>query len=83
MVNPYLGNIDSSVNFESSAQKLPAEHASNLFNLTMKGDINGIFEQLDKLEQMDTQFMPLIQQIRQLANDFKIREIREFVRQYM
>ena len=62
---------------------LPAKQAALLFHLTLVGNVNGILEQTDKLEQMDTQLVPIANQIRQLADNFKIREIRELVQPYM
>jgi hypothetical protein len=49
----------------------------------MMGDIRGIQEQANRLEQLDEQFVPFAQQLRQLAKGFQEKQILEFVRKYM
>lgn len=87
LVKRYLEEDNTEEPLESDTSvpsvKLPVEQAGLLFHLTMKGDIDGIFEQLDKFEHKDMQLMPVIQKIRQLAEDFKVKEIRELLKQYM
>jgi hypothetical protein len=48
----------------------------------MIGDIGGIQEQADLIEQLDEQFVPFAQQLRQLAKGFQEKQILEFVRKY-
>lgn len=59
------------------------EQVAILFDLTMAGDLDGILEQADKLEQQDKQLLPFVCKIRQLAENFKVKEIRKLVRQYL
>jgi signal transduction histidine kinase/CheY-like chemotaxis protein/Asp-tRNA(Asn)/Glu-tRNA(Gln) amidotransferase C subunit len=60
-----------------------AEQASILFNLAMTGDINGIIEFAEQLEQSDTQLAPVANKIRELANHFDVTELREIAKHYL
>ncbi|MGQ4648193.1 response regulator [Lyngbya aestuarii] len=60
----------------------PSEELAVLFDLAMRGNMNGIIEQARKLEQLDTQFVPFALQLRQLAKKFQIRRIRELIKHY-
>ena len=59
------------------------EQASILFDLAMRGDIAGIIEEVERLEQSDQQFAPFCQEIRQLAKAFDEEKICELVEQYI
>jgi CheY-like chemotaxis protein len=56
-----------------------ASSITMLLELTTIGDINGILEYLDKLEQDDGQLVPFARQIRQWAKSFKLETICEFL----
>jgi signal transduction histidine kinase/CheY-like chemotaxis protein len=57
------------------------EQAAVLFDLAMKGDIAGILEEVEKLEQ--PQLEPFVKKIRQLAKAFDEKQICEIVEQYL
>jgi PAS domain S-box-containing protein len=58
-----------------------AEQAAILFNLTMRGDINGIIEFLEQLEQT-AELQPFCRQLKMLAKELQIKKIREIAKQY-
>jgi response regulator RpfG family c-di-GMP phosphodiesterase len=60
----------------------PTDEINALYELAMMGDIRGILEQAKRIEQLDQQFMPFAQQLRQLAKGFQEKQILEFVRRY-
>jgi signal transduction histidine kinase len=63
---------------------LSAEQAATLFEFTLTGDITAIQEYADQLvEQSDEDLQPFAQHLQELANDFKIKKIRQIVQQYM
>ncbi len=57
----------------------PPEDIAVLLDLAMRGNIRGIDEQAARLEQLDAQFVPFASELRQLAQDFQIKQIREFL----
>jgi PAS domain S-box-containing protein len=61
----------------------PRERITTLYELAMMGDIRGIREQANWLEELDEKFVPFARQLRQLANGFQEKQILEFVRKYM
>ncbi len=73
----------SSLTLETSLVAPPPEEVTALYELAMMGDIRGIQEQANRLEQLDEQFVPFAQQLRQLAKGFQEKQILEFVRKYM
>jgi hypothetical protein len=48
----------------------------------MRGNIRGIDEQARRLEQLDDKFVPFALELRQLAQDFQLKQIREFLKPY-
>ncbi|OQW93733.1 MAG: hypothetical protein BWK79_09615 [Beggiatoa sp. IS2] len=61
---------------------LATEQANILFDLAKIGDIGGILDKLDLLEQNDPQLARFINRIRQLAEDFEKEKICEILQQY-
>jgi PAS domain S-box-containing protein len=59
------------------------KQAAVLFNLAMQGDIVGIVEEVNKLEQTDGRLATFAKQIRQLAKNFEEQQICELVEKYM
>jgi PAS domain S-box-containing protein len=77
-------DIPDSSQEASYLQKKPTvEQATILFNLTLRGDIDGIIEYVDKLEQLEPQLTVFIEQIKRLVKELKIKRIRQIVQQYM
>ncbi|MBD1806092.1 response regulator [Microcoleus sp. FACHB-SPT15] len=58
----------------------PVEEVDALFELAKIGDIKGILEGAERLEQMDEKFLPLVQELRQLAKGFQVKKIRELLK---
>ena len=58
----------------------PVEEVGALFELAKIGDIKGILEGAERLEQMDERFLPLVQELRQLAKGFQVKKIRELLK---
>jgi PAS domain S-box-containing protein len=59
------------------------QQAEALFDLAMMGDIGGIIEQVEQLEQSDEQLIPFCRLIRQLAKNFDEEQICHMVEQYI
>jgi CheY-like chemotaxis protein len=60
----------------------PPEDIAVLLDLAMRGNIRGIDEQAARLEQLDDQFVPFASELRQLAQGFQVKQIREFLKPY-
>ncbi len=62
----------------------PSPHqADTLFDLAMRGDIYGICDFVEQLEQANPQMRPFAQKISSLAKDLNDEEIGEIAKQYM
>ncbi|MDM8559301.1 CHASE domain-containing protein [Thiotrichales bacterium HSG14] len=59
------------------------EQAAILFDLAMMGDIAGILEEIDNLEQSDKQLLNFCHQIRQLAKSFDEGKICDLIEPYV
>jgi hypothetical protein len=57
----------------------PPEDIAVLLDLARRGNIRGIDEQAARLEHLDAQFVPFASELRQLAQNFQIKQIREFL----
>jgi hypothetical protein len=59
------------------------EQAAILFDLAMMGDISGILEEIEKLEQADNQLAPFVRTVRKrefgVRNLFRCRWSTEFI----
>jgi signal transduction histidine kinase/CheY-like chemotaxis protein len=62
---------------------LSATQAEAFFVLTEMGDIAGMIEYADNLEQEDKQLEPLAKRIRQLAEEFETDELSKLAKQYL
>jgi signal transduction histidine kinase/DNA-binding NarL/FixJ family response regulator len=56
---------------------------NHLHTLAMKGLINDLMTELDRLETGDLALIPFIKHLRQLAKRFQVKQIREFLKQYL
>lgn len=59
------------------------EQAAILFDLAMMGDISGILEEIEKLEQVDNQLVPFVRKVRKLAKNFEERRLCELLQLYI
>ena len=60
----------------------PAEELAILIDLAMRGDLRGITQRAAKLEELDQRWVPFANHLRQLAKDFKGKQILEFLKKY-
>ncbi|AFZ35265.1 ATP-binding region ATPase domain protein [Stanieria cyanosphaera PCC 7437] len=61
---------------------IPAtEEIAALLDLAMRGDLRGIVTRVNRLEELDRQWIPFATHLRKLAKDFKGKQIREFLKQ--
>jgi len=60
-----------------------SEQAAILFDLAMMGDIGGIFENIEELEQSEKQLLPFCGKIRKLAKAFDEAQICDLIEQYV
>ena len=76
---------DSSISREESELLVgpSPEQAAILFDLAMRGDIGGIIEEVDKLEQSEQQLVPFCRKVCQLAKNFEEQQICELIEPYM
>lgn len=61
---------------------LPIAELDQLLDLAMRGNIKGIQTLLNEIEALDLNgdYIDFIKQIRQLSNEFQIKQIREFIK---
>jgi signal transduction histidine kinase/CheY-like chemotaxis protein len=59
------------------------EDLALLHDLSRKGLINNLLEEIDRIEKLDTKFIPFTQKIRQFSQGFQLRQIRSFIEQYL
>lgn len=61
----------------------PIEVAKTLYDLAMKGNLDAIIQEANKLEKADKKFKLFVTKLRQLAENFQVRQIREFIKPYL
>lgn len=54
-----------------------------LYELSRKGLVNPLLLELDRLESLDSQLLPFVQQLRDLAKGFKLKQVRAYIEQYL
>ncbi|MEE3717116.1 PAS domain S-box protein [Tumidithrix elongata RA019] len=75
-------NADLSADDGNRSLKLPSsEVISNLLSLAIIGDVLGIEEMAENLEQSNHSFKPFTNKLRQFTKNFQVRQIQEFLRQ--
>ncbi len=60
----------------------PPKLAQALYQLAMKGDVGKLMEEAKEL-QSDSQLAPFADELLQLANNFKVRKIRELIKPFL
>jgi PAS domain S-box-containing protein len=68
---------------DSEKIELSSEQATTLFELAMIGDVMGLLEEANRLQQVNPQLLAFTQQIVLLAKDFQTEKICELVKSYM
>ncbi|WP_432811180.1 ATP-binding protein [Pantanalinema sp. GBBB05] len=61
----------------------PSEDLLLLYELSRKGLVNDLLLELSRIEELNSKFLPFIQQLRNLAKGFKLKEIRAYLEQYL
>ncbi len=61
----------------------PPEEISALFQLAMSGDIGGIIEASTNFQNVEPKYGPFAARVHQMAKGFQIKQIREFLKEYM
>lgn len=61
----------------------PPDQIAILFDFAMRGNVRKISKKVDELEESDKRYAPFATELRTLAKQFKMKEIRAFVKQYM
>jgi len=61
----------------------PESELKKLYDLAVEAYIQGIFEQLDAIEQLDEQYTPFVAKLRQLAETFRVDLIQQFLEKYL
>ncbi|MFM2314729.1 MAG: hypothetical protein RLZZ04_4005 [Cyanobacteriota bacterium] len=75
---------ESVLNAEVAEIVVPSsEDMAKLYDLSRKGLINDLLQEIQRLETEDTKFLPFGENIRQLAKGFKLKQIRSFIEQYL
>jgi len=73
---------DEAITFDWSEMILPPDHeVTTLKKNILIGDISGIQQELDRIEQLDPQFQPMVDRLRQLAKQFDMEAIQIFAEQ--
>lgn len=79
-----LGSLNGESNRDRSPLVAPPRsELAILSELVKMGDIAGILDQADRLQQLDSQLYPFANEIRQLVKDFKLRQLRKIIQQYL
>ncbi|HMQ50854.1 MAG TPA: PAS domain S-box protein [Anaerolineae bacterium] len=62
----------------------PDVELNKLYSLAMSGDIRGLIEQIDKMQQQsEGQLQPFVVELRHLVESWQINKAREFIKQYL
>ncbi|NEQ88551.1 MAG: response regulator, partial [Moorea sp. SIO2I5] len=61
----------------------PSDILLQLYDLSKQGNLFEISKEAEKLEQLDAKFVPFAKVIYKLANNFKVKELRKFIEQYV
>lgn len=59
------------------------EDVAILHDLSRKGLINDLLQEIERIEALDTKFLPFVQTLREYAKGFKIRQIRAFIEDFL
>lgn len=61
----------------------PLEDLEILHRLSMRGNLKGILKEADRLEQLNPQLLPFVEQLRQLAKGFQEKKLQELISQHL
>ncbi len=80
-----LDNEQQIITYQGATQIVPPsiENLTQLREIAAQGDIRAILQQAFILEQQDTQFIPFVQQLRQLAENLQVNQLQHFLQQFL
>ena len=67
---------------ENSLVPPPPEELEKLWDLAMRGNIQGIEQAVNHLEKIDKKYLPLANKVKQLTRKFQIRKIRDLLKSF-
>jgi signal transduction histidine kinase/CheY-like chemotaxis protein len=59
------------------------EEIALLLDLSRKGLVKNILQEIERIEKLDTKFIPFSLHIRKLAQSFQLRQLKTFIEQYV
>ena len=59
------------------------EDVTILHDLSRKGLINDLLQEIERIEQLDAKFLPFVQTLRGYAKGFKLKQIKTFIEEYL
>ncbi len=76
-------SVSGSAAIRVNALELPSEaELLPLAELALRGDIKGIKQEIERIEELDVRFGPFVSELRQLAQGYRIKQIRELLRSH-
>ncbi len=60
-----------------------SEEMTMLHDLIRKGLINDLLKEIERIETLEPKFQPFAQKIKDLAKEFKLRQIKSYIEQYL
>lgn len=76
-------NYQNSANTEQPLIGPSIDIAKTLYDLAMRGNIDGIIEKANALEKTDDKLLPFATELRRLADEFQTRKIRQLIKSYL
>ncbi|HLO47641.1 MAG TPA: ATP-binding protein [Kamptonema sp.] len=72
-------------NSERAVAVVPPSHEDLLilYNLSRKGLIKDLLQELTRIEHIDNEFIPFVQHLREFAKAFKLKQVRTYIEKYL
>jgi len=77
-----LESAPASLSESTSLIAPPPEEIEILFELAMRGNVKGIVERSEHIEKLDKQFVSFAIELRQLAQGYQVKKIKEFIKSH-
>jgi DNA-binding NarL/FixJ family response regulator len=83
--NQAINGVENSYPVTQPREMIPpsADDMTRLHDLSRKGLINNLLQEIDRIEALDPKLLPFTQTLRDLAKGFKLRQIKAFIEQYL
>lgn len=77
--------IDKATQIPQSVPIIPPspKDVAILHDLSRKGLINDLIQEIERIEELDPKFLPFAQTLREYAKSFKLRQIKSFIEEYL